>query len=86
MAPSRAANMRWMVSAVAVDPVMATPDSAAWAKAAAPYARPAAGVRCSTSGPTPASCSSATNRAAISGVGSAGFATTALPAASAAVT
>ena len=47
---------------------------------------PSPGTRCSADAGTPASCNSRTASAAISGVCSAGFATTALPAISAAVT
>ena len=86
IAPSRAANARLMCSAVDVDPVIATPASAGCENATSPNARPLAAAKFSASGITPASCSSATKRAATNGVGSAGFATTALPAASAAVT
>ena len=86
IAPPRAATLRLMVRAVAVEPVIATPASAGCASAISPNRRPRAGTRCTACGGTPASCSSLTKRAAISGVGSAGFATTALPAASAAVT
>ena len=52
----------------------------------APTPGPSPGSRCSASAGTPASCSSRTAVAAISGVCSAGLAMTALPAASAAVT
>ena len=50
---------------------------------AAPTVSPRPGRRCSTSGGTPASCRCFTARKAVSGVCSAGLATTALPAASA---
>ena len=58
MAPPRAASARLMVSAVAVDPVMATPARAGCANAISPNSRPGAGIRCSASGATPASCRS----------------------------
>ena len=85
IAPLRAARARLIVRAVAVDPVMATPASEECENAISPNSRPGAGTKCTTSGATPASCSNRMKRAAINGVGSAGFATTVFPAAKAAV-
>ena len=74
-----------MVAAVAVEPVKATPASAGCVRATSPKGGPSAGVSCSTAAGTPASCSSRVMACAMSGVAGAGFATTALPATSAAV-
>ena len=84
--PSRAARARWISCAVSVEPVNATPATLGSATMRAPTSAPGPGSRCRTSPGTPACCSSATARAAISGVCSAGLASTALPAASAAAT
>ena len=70
---------------MAVEPVKATPASAGCVSATAPNGGPSAGVSCSTSRGTPALCSTRVMACAISGVAGAGFATTALPAMSAAV-
>ena len=84
--PSRAASAWLIARAVSYEPVNTTPATSGCRTSGAPTASPVPGTSCSTSRGTPASCSSATARAAISGVCSAGFATTALPAISAAVT
>ena len=83
--PSLAASARWMSRATSVDPVKATPATLAW-PVSRPPTLPSPGTRCSASAGTPAKCSSFTASKAISGVCSAGLATTLLPAASAAVT
>ena len=75
-----------MPRAVSVEPVNATPAMRGSATSGAPTVSPLPGSRCNTSPGTPASCSRRTAAAAISGVCSAGLATTALPAASAAAT
>jgi len=72
-----------MILATSVDPVKATPAQARPAISAAPI-RPSPGRKESTPGGMPAPFSSSTASAATSGVCSAGLATTALPAASAA--
>ncbi len=86
-APSRAARVRLIAVAVAVEPVSTTPAMAGCPNAISlNFAPPASGVRCSTSPGTPASCSTRTSAFAISGVGWAGLAITAFPAINAAVT
>ena len=83
--PSLAASVRLIDRATSVDPVKTTPAISGCATSAAPIL-PSPGTRCSAEGGTPASCSRRTAAAAIRGVCSAGLATTALPAISAAVT
>ncbi len=84
--PPRCASVRLMRPATSVEPVNITPRTRASATSAAPTVSPRPGSSCSTSAGMPARCSSATARAAISGVCSAGLASTGLPAASAAAT
>ncbi len=84
--PLRPASVRLMIRAVSVEPVKATPATRGSATAAAPTTAPSPGRKCSTSAGTPACSSRRTACAATSGVCSAGFASTALPAASAAAT
>ncbi len=86
MAPSRPASVRLISRAVSVDPVNATPAILGSATARPPTDAPSPGRNCSTSRGTPALIRSSTARNATSGVCSAGFARTALPAASAAAT
>jgi len=74
-----------IVRATSVDPVKTTPAMSRCAVSAAPIV-PSPGTNCSAEAGTPDSCNSRIASAAISGVCSAGFATTVLPAASAAVT
>ena len=81
--PSRWASARLMAIPVSVPPVKATPSMRGSRVSAAPTVSPRPGRRCSTSTGTPAACRWRTARVAMSGVCSAGFATTALPAASA---
>ena len=69
-----------------VEPVNITPATSGCATRAAPTVSPAPGTSCSASRGTPASCSRATMAAAVSGVCSAGLASTVLPAARAAAT
>ena len=85
--PSRAASARLMASAVSIDPVKATPATRRIARPARRRrSSPAPGERRAARRPArPPRCRSAAARAATSGVCSAGFATTALPAASAAL-
>ncbi len=84
--PGRAANARWIECAVSTEPVKATPAMRGSPTRLAPIVSPAPGANCKTSLGTPAWCNSATARAAINGVCSAGLAMTALPAANAALT
>jgi hypothetical protein len=70
-----------MICATSVEPVKQTPAISGDRVSAAPTVAPSPGRNWSAAGGTPASCRSATVRAAISGVCSAGFAMTALPAA-----
>jgi hypothetical protein len=86
MGPSRAASTRLITRAVAVEPVNATPAMRVSATSLAPTSSPRPGTNASASAGTPASIISSTARAATSGVCSAGFAITALPAAYAAAT
>ena len=85
MAPRRSASALWIDQPAAFDPVKATPAMRGSFTSAAPVL-PSPGSRLSTSGGTPASCSSSAARNATSGVCSAGLASTGLPAASAAAT
>ena len=78
------ASWRSISRATSVEPVKQTPAMRGSAVSGAPTDGPSPGSSCSTSAGTPASCSSATARAAISGVCSAGLASTALPVTSAA--
>ena len=82
----RAASERWMCAAASVEPVKTTAAVRGSATSAAPTDSPAPGKRCSAAGGTPASCSRRTASKAISGVCSAGLASTGLPAASAPAT
>ena len=84
MAPSRFAIEALMARAVSVPPVKATPSIPGWETRAAPTVSPRPGTRASRSGLSPALWNRRTASAAISGVCSAGLASTALPAASAA--
>ena len=70
--------------AVSVEPVNATPPIRGSDVSAAPTS-PAPRINCKAARGTPASCSNDTAKCAIKGVCSAGFAKTALPAASAAL-
>ena len=83
--PSLAASVRLMARATSVEPVNTTPAISGCAVNTAPIA-PSPGTTCSAEAGTPASCSSLIASVAINGVCSAGLATTALPAISAAVT
>ena len=83
---SRPARLRCSSRATSVDPVNITPRTRASATRRAPTTSPRPGRNCSASAGTPAACRRATAWAAISGVCSAGFASTLLPAASAAAT
>ena len=83
---SRCASAPAISRATSVEPVNITPATCGCATSAAPTVSPSPGSSCSASCGTPASCSSATICAAISGVCSAGLASTTLPAASAAAT
>ena len=78
--PARAFSIR---RATGVEPVNTTPCTRLSAMSAAPTS-PAPGISCSASLGMPASCSTRTASAAMSGVSSAGLAITELPAASAA--
>ena len=82
----RAARLRWMSRATSVEPVKITPRTRGSATSAAPTSSPVPGNSCSTAGGMPAAWKIRTARAAISGVCSAGLASTGLPAASAAAT
>ncbi len=82
----RWASVRCSSRATSVEPVKSTPCTRASATSAAPTVSPRPGSSCSAPRGTPASCSAATAAAATSGVCSAGFASTTLPAASAAAT
>ena len=83
--PSLAASARLIVRATSVEPVKTTPATSGCATSMPPI-RPSPATRCRADAGTPASCSSLMASAAISGVCSAGFATTALPAIKAAAT
>ncbi|OIQ81086.1 hypothetical protein GALL_371540 [mine drainage metagenome] len=80
---SRSASCAWISRATSVEPVNITPRTRASPTSAAPT-RPSPGSSCSAPAGTPASRSSRTAQSAISGVCSAGLASTTLPAASAA--
>ena len=86
MRPPARGERAAIARAVSVEPVKATPATRGSATSRAPTVAPSPGRRWSTSPGMPASCSSRTAAAATSGVCSAGLATTALPAASAAAT
>ena len=73
-----------MSRAVSVEPVKATPAMRGSPVSVGPIFEPRPGTKCSTSPGMPLACSRRTISAATSGVCSAGFAITALPAASAA--
>ena len=77
------AMARSMRLAVPVEPVKQTPSMRGSVTRAAPTVAPLPGRSCTAPCGMPASCMSRTARAAMSGVCSAGFAITALPAASA---
>ncbi len=66
--PLRPASARLIAVAASVEPVKATPQSLASPNSALPMRGPSPGRKCSTSFGTPASCSSRTAAAAISGV------------------
>ena len=83
---ARGASARSMSRATSVEPVNSTPAMRGSATSAAPTVSPRPGSNCSAAGGTPARCKRRTAAAAISGVCSAGFASTGLPAASAALT
>ncbi len=83
---NRDASVRAMIAATSVDPVNATPATRASATSAAPTDSPRPGSRAITSAGSPARSITSTASAAVSGVCSAGFAATVLPAASAAAT
>ena len=83
--PSLAASARLMARPTSVEPVKQTPAYARSATSAAPTL-PSPGTSASAPAGMPASCRMRTASAAISGVCSAGLATTLLPAASAALT
>ena len=82
--PSLAASARLIARATSVEPVKATPATRGSATSAAPTRAVARRRDAARSAGTPASCSSRTASKAISGVCSAGLATTLLPATSAA--
>ena len=84
--PMRWDSVRAITRATSVDPVNNTPRVRGSATSAAPTVSPFPGRSCTTSSGTPARCSSRTASAAISGVCSAGLASTGFPAASAALT
>src|SRR5712691_2437704 len=84
IAESFTASARLIERATSVEPVKATPATLASATSAAPTL-PSPGTRCSAVGGMPASCNRRVASAAIRGVCSAGFATTVLPARSAAI-
>ena len=73
-----------MIQAVSVPPVKATPWTSGWPTSSAPTVAPSPGSSASRSASSPARWNSRIASAAINGVCSAGFASTALPAASAA--
>ena len=75
-----------MPRATSVEPVKITPAMRGSATSGAPTVSPRPGRNCSAATGTPARCKSRTASCAISGVCSAGFASTGLPAASAAAT
>ena len=83
--PSLPASVRLIFCATSVEPVKTTPAIRGSATRAAPTA-PSPGTNWSAEAGTPAGCRSLTASKAISGVCSAGLATTLLPAASAAAT
>ena len=85
MGPGLVARVWAIMRATSVEPVNATPAQRGSATSAAPM-RPPPGNKASASAGTPAACRKRTASAAISGVCSAGLATTVLPAASAAAT
>jgi hypothetical protein len=80
------ASVRWMMRATSVEPVKTTPRVRGSPTKAAPTVSPGPGTSCNTSAGTPAACMRRTASAAMSGVCSAGFASTGFPAASAALT
>ena len=82
----RSASVAWMLRATSVEPVNSTPRVRASATSDAPTVAPSPGSSCSAPCGTPAACRWRTDSAAISGVCSAGLASTTLPAASAAAT
>ncbi len=84
--PAPAASARSMRIAVCVDPVKQTPAVRLSDANGPPTVGPSPGRRARTSPGMPASCISATARAAIRGVCSAGLAITGLPVTSAATT
>ncbi len=71
---------------VVVSPVKAMPATPGCATSAAPAVGPKPGTTLSAPGGSPASSAISPRRSAVSGVSSAGFSTTAFPAASAAAT
>ena len=85
IAPDLPASRCSIRRAVWVEPVKTTPAMRASPVSASPTAGPP-GSSCSTSAGMPARCNSSTARAAVSGVCSAGLATTLLPVTSAALT
>ena len=82
----RLASWRAMMRATSVEPVNITPATCGCATRAAPTVSPRPGTSCSAPWGTPASCRICTMAAAVSGVCSAGLASTVLPAARAAAT
>ena len=86
--PPSAGSTRVTASCIHVptarEPVKATIATSGLSTSVRPTVSPSPGRQISASGGTPASCSSAVSRSAISGVCSAGLSTTALPQASAA--
>ena len=84
--PARRASARPTRFAVSSEPVNATPATRGSAASGAPIASPVPKTPIAAPAGTPAACKTARARCATSGVCSAGFATTALPAASAAAT
>src|SRR5471030_2575751 len=83
---ARLASVRLISCATSVEPVKITPLTRGSSHRRAPTTSPRPGKNCSAARGMPASCSSSTARKAISGVCSAGLASTTLPAASAAAT
>ena len=83
--PRRSASCRAISRATSVEPVNITPQMRGSATRRAPTS-PSPGRSCTAAGGTPASRRRRTASAAISGVSSAGLASTGLPAASAAAT
>ena len=81
----RSASVRLMSCATSVDPVNSTPAIRGSATSAAPTVSPRPGSSCNAAGGIPARWKMRTASAAISGVCSAGLASTGLPAASAAL-